>query len=66
VSLEEAGSLRLLITVGACGPFVAVLRNHAEIVLAHANRESAKSAVRLQEPKKRMRDQAGAVLTPCA
>jgi hypothetical protein len=65
VSLEEAGSLRLLITVGACGPFVAMLRNHAEIVLAHAN-ESAKSAVRLQEPKKRMRDQAGAVLTPCA
>ena len=26
--------------VGACGAFVAVLRNHAEIILAHANRES--------------------------
>jgi SAM domain (Sterile alpha motif) len=36
--------LRLLIVVGACGAFVAVLRNHAEIVLAHANRESPKSA----------------------
>jgi hypothetical protein len=28
--------LRLLIGVGACGAFVAVVRNHAEIVLAHA------------------------------
>jgi hypothetical protein len=37
---EEADGLRLLILVGACGPFVAVLRNHAEIVLAHANRQS--------------------------
>jgi hypothetical protein len=36
--------LRLLILVGACGAFVAVLRNHAEIVLAHANRQSPKSA----------------------
>jgi hypothetical protein len=34
----------LLILVGACGAFVAVLRNHAEIVRAHANRESPKSA----------------------
>jgi hypothetical protein len=28
----------------ACGAFIAVLRNHAEIVLAHANRQSPKSA----------------------
>jgi hypothetical protein len=41
---EEADRLRLLIVVGACGAFVAVLRNRAEIVLAHANRESPKSA----------------------
>jgi hypothetical protein len=41
----EADGLRLLIVVGACSAFVAaVLRNHAEIVLAHANRESPKSA----------------------
>jgi hypothetical protein len=31
--------LRPLIPVGACGAFVAVLRNHPEIVLAHALRE---------------------------
>ena len=36
--------MRPLIVVSACGAFVAVLRNHAEIVLAHANRESPKSA----------------------
>jgi hypothetical protein len=41
---EEADRLRLLILVSACGAFVAVLRNHAEIALAHANRESPKSA----------------------
>jgi len=41
---EEADSLRLLIVVGACGPLVPVLRNHAEIVLARANRQSPKSA----------------------
>jgi hypothetical protein len=36
--------LRLLIVASACGAFVAVLRNHTEIVLAHANRQSPKSA----------------------
>jgi hypothetical protein len=41
---EEADGLGLQILVGACGAFVAVLRNHAEIVLAHADRESQKSA----------------------
>jgi hypothetical protein len=41
---EEADGLRLLILVGACGAFAAVLRNHAEIVLAPANRQSPKSA----------------------
>ena len=30
--------------VSACGTFVAVLRNHAEVVLTHPNRESPKSA----------------------
>ena len=39
--------MRPLILVGACGAFVAVLRNHAEIVLAHANRETPKSAALL-------------------
>ena len=34
----------MLIGAGACGAFVAVLRQHAEIVLAHANPESPKSA----------------------
>jgi hypothetical protein len=38
---EEADGLRPLIVVGACGAFVAVPRNHAEIVLAHANRRHA-------------------------
>ena len=41
---EDADGLRLLILVGACGAFVAVLRNHPEIVLAHTDRESPKSA----------------------
>ena len=41
---DEADRLRLQIEIGACGAFVAVPRNHAEIVLAHANRESPKSA----------------------
>ena len=40
---EEADRLRLLIVVGACGAFVAVPRNHAEIVLAHAHRQSPNS-----------------------
>jgi hypothetical protein len=31
---EEADRLRLLILVGACGAFVAVLSNDAEIVLS--------------------------------
>jgi hypothetical protein len=31
---EQADGLSLLIVVGACGALVAVLRNHAEIVLA--------------------------------
>jgi len=30
----------------ACGAFVAVLRNHAEVVLAHADRESPKAPAR--------------------
>jgi hypothetical protein len=37
---EATDGSRLLIGVGACGPFVA----HAEIVLAHGNRKSPKSA----------------------
>ena len=45
--IEAASNrLRLLIVVSACGAFVAVLRNHAEIVLARANRERPRSAVR--------------------
>ena len=32
--------------VGACGAFVAVLRNHVKIVRAYANRESPKPAAR--------------------
>jgi hypothetical protein len=42
--MKRPTGLRLLILVGACCAFVAVLRNHAEIVIAHANRESPKSA----------------------
>jgi hypothetical protein len=41
---EETDGLRLLILVAARGAFVAVLGNRAEIVLAHVNRESPKSA----------------------
>jgi len=41
---EEADGSRLLIVVSARGGFVAVLRNHAEIVLGHANRECPNSA----------------------
>jgi integrase len=36
--------LRLLPVVGAFGPFVAAFRNRVEIVLAHLNRQSPKSA----------------------
>ena len=36
--------LRLQIEVGACCAFVAVLRNHVELVLTHHNREFPKSA----------------------
>jgi hypothetical protein len=32
---EEADGLSLLIVVGACGVFAAVLRNHAEIIRAN-------------------------------
>jgi len=38
---EEADRLRLLIVGSACG---ALLRNHAEIVLAYVNRQSPQSA----------------------
>jgi hypothetical protein len=38
--------MRSLRLVAACGAFVAVLRNHAKIVRAHANRESPKPAAR--------------------
>jgi hypothetical protein len=41
---EEADGLRLLIEIGACSAFVAVLRNHARIIFAHVNRQSPKSA----------------------
>jgi hypothetical protein len=37
---EEADGLRPLILVGACGAFAAVLRNHAEIVLAQVDGQS--------------------------
>jgi hypothetical protein len=36
--------LRLLILVGGHGAFVAAFSNRAEIVLAHLNRQSPKSA----------------------
>jgi hypothetical protein len=36
--------LRLLVEVGGHGAFVAAFRNRAEIVFAHGNRKSAKSA----------------------
>ena len=41
---EEAEGLGLL--AGACGAFVAVLRNHAEIVRADSDRESPKPPAR--------------------
>ena len=41
---EQADSLRLLVEVGGHGAFVAAFRNRAEIVLAHVNRQSPKSA----------------------
>ena len=37
---ETTDGLRLLIVIGARGAFVAVLRNHAQIVLTHPNRET--------------------------
>jgi hypothetical protein len=43
---EKADSLGSAVLVAACGAFVAVLRNHAKIVRAHANRESPKPAAR--------------------
>jgi hypothetical protein len=46
IANETADSLRSAVLVGACGAFVAVLRNHAKIVRAHANRESPKPAAR--------------------
>jgi len=46
VANETAYSLGSAALVGACGAFVAGLRNHAEIVRAHANRESPKPAAR--------------------
>jgi hypothetical protein len=46
IANETADSLRSAVLVGACGAFVAVLRNHAKIVRAHANRESPKLAAR--------------------
>jgi hypothetical protein len=38
---KGSDGLRLLIVVGACGAFVAVRLNRAEIVLAHAKRQSS-------------------------
>jgi hypothetical protein len=38
--------LRLLVEVGGHRAFVAAFRNRAEIVLAHLNRQSPKSAAR--------------------
>jgi hypothetical protein len=46
VTNETADSLGSAVRVGACGAFVALLRNHAKIVRAHANRESPKPAAR--------------------
>jgi hypothetical protein len=42
--MKRLTACALLIVVGACSAFVGVLRNHAEIVLAHANRQSPESA----------------------
>jgi hypothetical protein len=44
VANEKADSLGSAVLVAACGALVAVLRNRAEIVLAHLNRQSPKSA----------------------
>ena len=46
VTNEKADSLGSAVLVAACGVFVAILRNHAKIVRAHANRESPKRAAR--------------------
>jgi hypothetical protein len=46
IANETADSLGSAVLVGACGTFVAVLRNHAKIVRAHANRESPKPPTR--------------------
>jgi hypothetical protein len=46
IANETADSLRSAVLFGACGAFVALLRNHAKIVRAHANRESPKPAAR--------------------
>jgi hypothetical protein len=44
VAEKQAEGLCLLIVVGGHGAFVAAFRNRAEIVLAHVNRQSPKSA----------------------
>jgi hypothetical protein len=44
VGEKQADRLRLLIVAGGHGAFVAAFRNRAEIVLAHVNRQSPKSA----------------------
>jgi hypothetical protein len=44
VAEKQADSLRLLVDVGGHRPFLAAFRNRAEIVLAHVNRQSPKSA----------------------
>jgi hypothetical protein len=44
VGEKKTDSLRLLVDVGGHGAFEAAFRNRAEIVLAHLNRQSAKSA----------------------
>jgi hypothetical protein len=44
VAEKQAEGLRLLIVVGGHGAFVAAFCNRAQIVLAHLNRQSSKSA----------------------
>jgi hypothetical protein len=46
VTEETANSLGSGVLVSACGAFVAVLRDHAEIVRAHADRQSPKPPAR--------------------
>jgi hypothetical protein len=46
VGEKKTDGLRLLIVVGGHGAFVAAFRKRAEIVLAHVNRQSPKSAAR--------------------